>query len=1157
MRLKELKLYGFKSFPEKTTISLAPGITALVGPNGCGKSNVLDAIRWVLGEQTLSQLRCAKSEDLIFAGSGRHSAQGYAEVSLVIENQNDFSNLPAEVELKRRYYRSGESSFWINREECRLKEIEAILRGGAAGGRLYSIFDARKLASIVGGELQNLMESAAGVLGFRQQRKEAEAKLKLVSRDLTRLDDIIGERKRIVRSLSRQRRRAQLFAELRERKVALEALGLRVKLAGINEGINLKTKHIADLEERERKLVLSQENYRNLLKENDNRLSSLLTAEKQARGKLSELNQNLSDISAELSALTTRREALTESLATIAKDTHQAVEKIEEIKTLLNEVRKDEAEALGRKTQAEELLKTARENLTDDEEKLAVCRKKVTELREALRKITSELSGKIEERTRISSRGENASSLANTAREELAKFASKASELRTRLKTTEESLASVKTQLQSKETDISNRENKLSSLNIEIKDLDFELRKKVEESSKLSGQIASLKDKIDNKPRRQLRNMLGDKFKGLMEEMLSYPRELEVALEAIFYDILGFAAADNIPDIKGISLDGQTGLVLSRQSSDSQPERIDDIRFKAWLADKVKLKPHSPELLNIRLKQWVLADEDDLIALSNQYPTLSFVSLSGTAIRGDGVVVLGRSKGVLAERRKLNELEALLQELSRKISAGKTRLTQLRKSREDMESRLDEERKHFFEQRSERNALQAELERLKSASLDMERDRERLRRDAQTREEEAQKALSGLEELDKNIFEMEGLKTSLENELAEAEKRLIGFEETLREKLAGLNDNLLGLAAEEEAEHAARNRRERLEEELKRLEAMLIRKKQEKEIAEASIVELKTKITLIQQERSRLLEQRRDAENIMSEIDTGKLLEEKHNLESKLEECREELAKLREKLVSERTENLLLQREREEIAPMVSTLGTNYEADEQKSAEEVTTQLADVSRRLADLGIVNEYAAIQFEEEKAELDKIKAQQTDILQASESLNAIIANIDGEARTRYENTFKQVREEFRRTFNFFFPGGEANLRFENPDDPFNSAIHITAKPEGKQLKRLAQLSDGERTMLGISLLFSFYAVRPAPFLFVDELDAPLDDNNVLKFASFLARVKDKIQIFAVTHNKRTMEKADSIYGVTMEEPGVSKIISVKLKDVKRHHVAVEET
>ncbi|MEA3311109.1 MAG: chromosome segregation protein SMC [candidate division WOR-3 bacterium] len=1159
MRLKELRLYGFKSFPYKTILELSPGMTSLVGPNGCGKSNVLDGIRWVLGEQTLSRLRCGKSEDLIFAGSGRLSELGYADVSLIIENEGEFPDLPAEVELRRRYYRTGESSFEINREECRLKDIEAILRGGAAGGRLYSVFDATKLAAIVGGELHNLLESAAGVLGFREKRKESERKLDLVRRDLVRLEDIITERKRFVRSLARQRRRAQLYKQLREKLVVLEARKMNARFEAVIEEMEEKAKIISLEEEKERKLLLAMEGVRKELKGKDSELSRLLAVERGTREALDEVNAKLSEVASRLSSSRTRSQALGENIVRIEEENQEAERRIEEIEEEIERTKRAQKEAAERRQGAESRLEEARGKLRTEEERLAAYRSRLREARGELKELSAGLARCIEERTRERSRAENASSLASVARAELSKLSERAEALRSELVEAKNSHKKKTSALTELEREIREAEGRIARLDADIQTFELKRQERIEGRSKLTGQVASLRERIENQPRQALRKRLGPRFRGLMEEFLSYPAELEAALEAVLYDVLGFASATGMPDLSDLSLDGQAGLVLDRRTASSSLKRPSDDRFKLWLADKVSIKQGAPRLLAARLESWVLADLADLDSLAGQYPQLSFVSSDGTALRSDGVVLLGRPRGVLADRRRLKELEGQEKQEKTSIASLEENLTRLRKECDDLAIKLDEARSSYLEERSRRQTLEAEVGRLQEQAAEVERERERLRAEARSREQESESARQKLAELEGKIGTLESQRSEKEEALSELEKTVAEKEEALRDKLAGLNDQLLALGKEEEAEHLAGERNERLEAEQARLDRLLTSRKKEAESTRHEILELGKAIEGLEEEQTALNEQRKKETERLSGIDTSGVLQAKREKETELVEREAELEGLRRGLIELRTEQLLLKRERGELEPLVSNAPIQDQDTDTKvmTPEEVDAELAALKHRLEDLGPVNEYAAVQYEEEKAELDRLKAQHTDITQAAESLTTIIREIDEEARSRFDKTFTALREEFRRTFNFFFPGGEADLRLEGPDDPFNSPINITARPEGKQLKRLSQLSDGERTMLGISLLFAFYGVRPAPFLFIDELDAPLDDANVLKFASYLSHIKEHIQVFVITHNKRTMEKADTIYGVTMEDPGVSKVISVRLKDVKRHHVAVEET
>jgi len=1155
MRLKELRLHGFKSFPKKTVLELASGMTALVGPNGCGKSNILDAIRWVLGEQVLSRLRCTRGEDLIFAGSGRLPEQGYAEVSLVIENHGEFPDLPAEVELRRRYYRTGESSFWINREECRLKEIEAVLRGGAAGGRLYSVFDAAKLAAIVGGELHHLLESAADVLGFRERRRESERKLDAVRRDLLRLEDIIGERKRIVRSLARQRRRAELHTELRGQQVALEACKLGAKLKAVNAQIQAKTQAAAAKQTQERKLLLAIEELRKTIRTRDEELSRTLKAEHEARSALDAVMSRLAEIGAGLSASRTRCEALEENRLRLKEERRDAAERLTHIATEIKQAELAVKEAQSRRAEAEAKLKEARSRLRSDEEHLAALRAELRAAREDQRTLSARLAELIEERTRQRSRGDNAASLALSAAQELKELSKRTGAVREALAKLRGERKASSAALKEWERKIKDNEQTLADLEAAITEAERERRETLELVSRLAGETASLRDKIEDKSRKALRKSLGARFQGLMEEFFSCPAELEPALEAVFYDILGFAAANEMPDPSALALEGQAGLVLERGLAASAPKRPADARFKFWLADRVTLKKTAPALLAVRLANWVVVSAKDIAALAEKYPDLSFVTTDGTALRSDGVAVLGSPRGVLADRRRLAELEAKLKKAKRRLAALEGDLEKSGRRRDKIKRELEEARTAYLEERTRGQALKAEDVRLEEQTQELERERGRLRRESEARKTEAETAAKSIAEIAEKISELEAERSSKEENLNTLERTLAEAEETLRAKLSGLNEYLLAVGHEEETERVGEERRRRLETERERLTALLAAKDAEAERIEAELAELEETQKRLEAERTELEERRREHSERLTQTDAEAAVKAKRRIEAELAERTAELEELRSGLVQLRTELALLEKERTELEPL-SPPDTDEDA-EPMTLEEVEAKLAETARRLAELGPVNEYAAVQYEEEKTELDRLKAQHADITKAAESLSILIKEIDEEARERFDTAFRAVREEFRRTFNFFFPGGEANLRFENPEDPFNSPIHITARPEGKQLKRLAQLSDGERTMLGISLLFAFYAVRPAPFLFVDELDAPLDDSNVLKFASYLAHIKDRIQVFVITHNKRTMEKADTIYGITMEEPGVSRVISVRLKDVKRRHVAVEET
>ncbi|MBN2379776.1 chromosome segregation protein SMC [candidate division WOR-3 bacterium] len=1154
MKLKELRLYGFKSFPNKTVLELSRGMTALVGPNGCGKSNVLDSIRWVLGEQRLSQVRCSKNDELVFSGSARLPEQGYADVSLVMENEGEFIELPSEIELRRRFYRSGESSFWINREECRLKEIEAILRGGAAGGRLYSVFDASKLAGIVGGDIHNLLESAAGVLGFRERRHESARKLDLVRRDLVRVEDILAERRRIVRSLSRQRRRAELYAELKQIIVSLEAQKMKARYGMLVKEIEENSQIISEKETQERKLLLDIDKIRKTLKAHDEDLARLLTVQRESREILDRTNARLSEIAAGLSAARTRSQALTENLTRIEEETKQTEQRIKDAFGNIELGNLALKKACEEKESAQKELDEERGKLRADEEELAKHRSLVRSQRDALKELASRLSTVMEERTQARSISQNSQALAETANLELEKLndrrktiAGKVTEIKALFKKSDKAIASFQER-------IKKTESFLSENNRVLEENEGKRREAIELLSRLEGQRNSLQERIETESRQALRRRLGPSYRGLMEELINYPSKLEAVLEAVFYDILGFAAASKMPDLSDLSIKGQAGVVIDREREFKAPKRPSDSKFISWLGDEVSFKKGAPNLLKQRIETWVLVDLKDLIQAAQSYPDLSFVTAQGCALRSDGVALLGRPREALADLRRLKELDTGIVSTSKKLSdLGKT-LESLRKERDKYTKVLDDARRSYLEERGKKQLLQTEQENLELQLGEADKERDRLRHEAQSKTDEAEAARVKLTQLETKISSLEGERASAESELSNLETALARKEENLREKLTSLNDKLLSVSHAEEQERKAEEKLDQLNTELTKDKGLLNSRNEETRKILKELNTLEDSSAKLDQEQKKLEEKQAEETARFKEIDTSGIIESKLGLEEELVKRESELDELRRGLIQIRTNLLLSERERDGLASVVSEAASLEEA---LPIEEVEDRLEDTKRRLTELGPVNEYAAVQYEQENQEYDRIKAQHADITKAAESLNSIISQIDEEARSRFESAFTAVREEFRKTFHYFFPGGEADLKLEAADDPFNSPVQIIGRPEGKQLKRLAQLSDGERAMLGISLLFAFYAVRPAPFLFIDELDAPLDDANVLKFASYLAHLKNDIQVFVITHNKRTMEKADTIYGVTMEEPGVSKIISVRLKDVKRHHVAVEET
>ncbi|MBD3285050.1 hypothetical protein GF359_01630, partial [candidate division WOR-3 bacterium] len=944
------------------------------------------------------------------------------------------------------------------------------------------------------------------------------------------------------------------YTELRSAIAGLESLKMKTRFEVLSEDIAQKRAKADRLEEKEKELLLKIEELRSFLKAKDDELGNLMAVERKARSNLDEINTGLADVAADISAASTRSRSLDENLARNESERKKAEGRMESLEAEIVRLTAAEESAKGKREAREEELMQARSKLSAEEENLARLRIRVRDLRADIKGINNRLAKASEGYAQTKTRRENSISLAEVAEEELNKITARREELADEAREMKEGLAETESRLASYRSRISEQEAKLEGITDDISGAEKDRQAAIERHSRLTGERSSLKDRLEDKSRQTLRRRLGKAFRGRMEELIVYPDEFEAALEAVLYDILGFAAASAIPEVADISLEGQAGLVVDRSLKPFNAPRPSDRRIVSWLADEVKVKKGAPGLLGRRLEGWAIVKIEDLLGISQDYPEFSFVTREGAAVRADGVTLLGKPKGALADLRKLKGLDSRIKDLDSEISGLEKKLTSLNRMRGDTRKNLDKTRDDFLAERSRIQFLASEYERAASRVEEITRERDRLRSERDKRIADSREAGERLTELSGKVANLTEERTEKERELSGLEERLLEEESTLRDKLSGLNSYLLAVGHAEDEERSTREAKERLIKEVEGLKQVCEELEGENTRMVEETAKLKDRLVRLEETREKLSAGREEERAKLGGIDTTKIIETKREHEEKLSTLEADLGNLRNELIGIRTDMVLLEKEHAELEQDIVPVD---EETEGLSLEEIDEKLDDAVRRLQGLGPVNEYAEVQYPEEKAEYDRLKAQHQDVTAAAETLRGIISQIDTEARARFETTFRAVRQEFRRTFIYFFPGGEADLKFSEPDDPFNSPVEITARPEGKQLKRLSQLSDGERTMLGISLLFSFYAVKPAPFLFIDELDAPLDDTNVLKFASYLAHIKDKIQVFVITHNKRTMEKADTIYGVTMEEPGLSRIISVRLRDVKRHHVAVEET
>lgn len=1027
MRINQLILNGFKSFPDKTVISFDPTVNAVIGPNGCGKTNVLDGLRWVMGESSFTQMRCAKTEDLIFSGNQTHPPVNFAEVILVLQNHDQsptgtsqtLYNLGTEIEVKRRFYRSGESEFYINRKPCKLKDIQDLFTSGGGSGHGYSIFDLPTMRQIISSNLKDLFIEAAGLAFYQERKGEIERKLKLTTDDLTRLNDIIAERERITRSLKRQAYRLMAFEKVKseQKKIEIELLKFEYQ--------------------------------------------KILEVEKTATNSLTKLEQEAAGLEQNISANEQRRH---------------------ELRKLLQE-----KEGVRNVLQSE--IDILKEQLITNQARLKANLDKLTFLKSEQDKLQSQFSfvptfDSSQENIQAKRQYfDQLKSLQTTKEQDFETLRQKNKELEAEIFSLQLNLE----ELQEKDRQLFIRSSHISS---EINGLEMKLEdnrrylKNLEDSLHALTQAKSEKDKIRTY-RAQLQANLGDNFISFVHELVSTTPEYEPALWAVLF---GLSDAVVTRDLKNITMDkfstDQTWIVLDQYSRPINPKLAPiSSEFAQSLSDIIKTKTTAPAYLQSLIASFLLVNNYNQIqTLREQFPDYSFVTKSGIILTNTGLLVIPNQTADTAQSSYKEKLQAFEKEIALYLSKSA-----------DYEKNIESLKQERSEKEREKNELAGQI-KLKQQELNQKR---------QLNKENLEQASTYLYDLNKRREEIAQVKAELSE---------INLSQTRRDSLASERTRLA-----------------------------------------QTIKELEQEQTDLQKEITQLKHNFQTKQNSFAQTELGILSSEYDELETKLSELRIKLDMQKQNLTDQQYKKLQITNQRESIEHQAQSLLSNglemlKTPDlEPNKIDDITKQLKSVERKINAIGMINPLAKDDYEREKVELDKLTNQRNDIATAKTNLGLALQELTKKAEQMFYGTYEQVKISFRRIFKEIFVEGEADLILETPASPLESDIKIIAQPKGKQPRRLDQLSDGEKALLALSLLFAFYDIKPAPFVFMDEVDAPLDDANVKRFTRFLKQITETTQVIIITHNKLTVEAASVIIGVTTEEPGISKIVSVRIKDL----------
>jgi len=1202
LKIKRLELVGFKSFKDRTVINFDDGITGIVGPNGCGKSNIVDALVWVMGEQSAKHLRGASMEDVIFNGSENFSPLGMAEVSLTLAN--DGGPFPAkwakhsELQITRRLHRSGESEYFINKEICRLKDIVDIFLDTGAGSKGFSIVEQGQIGKIITAKPEDrrtLIEEAAGITKFKIRKRESQRKLESTEQNLVRLNDIVGELRRQLDSLQRQAKRAERYKELKTRAQQLDLWISSKKYLEIKDEISSVSR---SLEEKKALEIEGQTQYAQTISELQILKLELLEYERKVtheQGAHFEIQSQIQKKEAAVSILqveidnTKRNEEMAGTLksevaarrAILKRDLDYAVQQLnsaEEEMTRLNH------EALSKSEISAMAILQAREN----DEKITQIRRELMSVVQGLTAVETKTGSLIVQQEDLARRLSEAEAVNTELQEKREEFG----QIRHRAFNGLESQRQMQLGIMN---DVKNFEVNLDQIRTDFVEKRSQVEKFKDEHNQVVSRLYGLEALNANfeglqegvrkvmtwqRERYQRLHVDGSVETGfeLVADVVEVPKEYETAMEAALGErlqsILSLTsqgplnAVNLLKEEKAgrssfISSDLVRDSVSISETSDALVTQQEGVRGLMKTLVNVP-EPHQKALSHLLDGVVVVDDLQRALGLRTGFQNYTFVTMDGDILSANGTLTGGSSSsaesGLLKQKREIKELNLRRDESSGKLALAVATLEKLEGQMNRVTKDLESAQKQSFEHEIQILDSKKNLERAESEFANAE---EAIRR--QSREVDALKA-----QLEAVRQQLETAQTSALG-LKTQRDELDGQAEALEKDLNAVREDLDRLAQEATQAQVIAGRKSqefsnvsqqkaRLEQELSSTDLQLSRMEEDSSKNNESLQTHIIQLEESKSEVSKLLDQIKQFEDRLKaareiyEVSAAKvrdLEETAGRLQSGTNSLGHEIAEHQIK-VSQGDLNLkyIADQVEERYMLKLAEIAEDYASriEDQNLPTEIDiaqTELDDLRDKLKKIGEVNLTAIQEYEELSTRYEFLTKQQQDLISAMESLRKVIDRINRICNRRFRETFEAVNERFRKVFPVLFGGGEAELILvENAENPGEPGVEIMARPPGKKLQSVTLLSGGEKALTAVSLIFAIFLFKPSPFCLLDEVDAPLDDANVYRFNDLVKEMAKRSQVILVTHNKHTMEINNTLYGVTMEDPGVSKMVAVQL-------------
>ena len=1183
MFLKRLDIIGFKSFADRIGVDFVPGVTAVVGPNGSGKSNITDAIRWVLGEQSAKSLRGSKMEDIIFAGSDTRKALNFAEVSLTLDNQDQGIGLDYnEVSVTRRVSRSGESEFYINKQPCRLKDIIDLFMDSGLGREAFSIISQGKVEEILNSKAEDrrtIFEEAAGVLKYKNRKKKAEVKLFETQDNLNRVNDILHELESQVEPLKIQASMAKDFLEKKEELEKIEVALTVFEIEDLHQKWENLSKQLEEHQQEELKLSSDLQVKEAKIVETRDRISALDES-------ITDLQNVLLHASEELEKLEGRKEVLKERKKNAAQNKEQLKTNITELTEKISQLQKNRDMQAESVNELGEQVHSLQAKLKEKQEKLQLFTENIEEKIDSLKseyiELLNQQAGAKNELKYIDQQLEQQERKSSRLDSENTKYIQERQIAQSKMEQIQSLLADFQKQLADQVVAFRDQQRKLET----VKNNYEKQEKMLYQAYQLLQQAKSRKEMLEEMEEdysgffqgvKEVLKARDHKLKGIegaVAELVTVPKEYETALETAFGGALQHIVVDTeqnartaIQYLKQHSYGRATFLPLSvikgRPLSAAQLSSIQNHPSLIGTAvSLVRFESRYAEVMNNLLGNVVITK--DLKGANELAKILQYrcrlVTLEGDIVNPGGSMTGGavkqKTSSLLTRKGELEDLKAKLVIMEEKTASLEKTVKSLKEEVQVTDQQLDEIRKNGEELRLNEQAVKGEL---REAELGVKNINERLaiydlekgqfsdeKNGLLKRKDELFNALEtyqvNVTELDTQIVKLTEQKTSdltsketltneindLKVEFASKNEQFTNIKERFTLTIEDLEESEKKLALYTEDLSLLSSEMTNSSSGEEQLEAAAKLKQQDKE----ATLQL---ITTRRQERLSLVDVLEDMELEAKEL---KRLHKGMIVVLKDEEVKINRldVELENRLTHLREEYLLSFEGAKEQYPLTIPV------------EEARKKVKLIKLAIEELGSVNLGAIEEYERVSERYEFLNEQKSDLQEAKDTLYQVIEEMDIEMKKRFEQTFNGIREHFEPTFRALFGGGRADLVLTVPEDLLNTGVEIVAQPPGKKLQNLGLLSGGERALTAIALLFSILKVRPVPFCILDEVEAALDEANVYRFSQYLKQYSKETQFIVITHRKGTMEEADVLYGVTMKESGVSKLVSVRLEETK---------